>query len=70
MTLTIKIPFWRQYDTSTSTSTSDPRISLSLLIVSFFVIDLVLLLSWLIIIYPYVYSPLRHLPRPKVLYSD
>ncbi|KAL3446898.1 cytochrome P450 [Aspergillus insuetus] len=65
MTLTIKIQFWQQYDTSTSTSTSDPRISLSLLIVSFFVIDLVLLLSWLIIIYPYFYSPLRHLPRPK-----
>ncbi|KAL2847650.1 cytochrome P450 [Aspergillus pseudodeflectus] len=65
MTLTINIRFLRQYDTSTSASASDPRISLSILVVSFFLIDLVLLLSWLIIVYPYFYSPLRHLPRPK-----
>ncbi|KAL2819830.1 cytochrome P450 [Aspergillus granulosus] len=63
MTLTINIPFWRQHDAPSSTS--DPRISLSLLVASFFIIDLVLLLSWLIIIYPYFYSPFRQLPRPE-----
>ncbi|KAL3459282.1 cytochrome P450 [Aspergillus heterothallicus] len=62
MTLTINVPFLRQNETS---STSDPRISLSLLVASFFIIDLVLLLSWMTIIYPYFYSPFRHLPRPK-----
>ncbi|KAL2830618.1 cytochrome P450 [Aspergillus cavernicola] len=38
-----------------------PSISLTL---TFFTINL-LLLTWYIIIYPYFYSPLRHLPRPK-----
>ncbi|KAL2840673.1 cytochrome P450 [Aspergillus pseudoustus] len=64
MTLTLNISLWRQHDT-TSFSTSNPRTSLSLLVASFFIIDLVLFLSWLIIIYPYFYSPFRHLPRPK-----
>ncbi|KIA75999.1 Cytochrome P450 [Aspergillus ustus] len=64
MTLSLNISVWRQHET-TSFSPSNPRTSLSLLVASFFIIDFVLFLSWLLIIYPYFYSPFRHLPRPK-----
>ncbi|KAL4946417.1 hypothetical protein BDV06DRAFT_208712 [Aspergillus oleicola] len=49
----------------TENKISDPRVSVSLLVLGFFIFNLVLLLIYLTVIYPYFYSPFRHLPRPK-----
>ncbi|KAL4925988.1 cytochrome P450 [Aspergillus undulatus] len=45
--------------------TSSPLVSLSILVTSFLLFNLVFLITYLTIIYPYFYSPFRHLPRPK-----
>lgn len=62
MTITIDLLSWLQHDKDTS----DPRVSLALLAGAFFVLNFLFLLTYLTIIYPYFYSPFRHLPRPKV----
>ncbi|KAL4955457.1 cytochrome P450 [Aspergillus filifer] len=53
------------YITESSRRISDPSISLSLLVLWFFFINITFLVTYLTIIYPYFYSPFRHLPRPK-----
>lgn len=62
MTITTDLLSWLQHDKDTS----DPRVSLALLAAAFFVLNFLFLLTYLTIIYPYFYSPFRHLPRPKV----
>ncbi|KAL4921377.1 cytochrome P450 [Aspergillus aurantiobrunneus] len=54
--LTTNITFLQQHDT---------LVTLPILAAIFFILNLVLLLTYLSIIYPYFYSPFRHLPRPK-----
>ncbi|KAL4800775.1 cytochrome P450 [Aspergillus venezuelensis] len=44
---------------------SDPTVSLSVLVLGVLIFNFVVLISYLTIIYPYFYSPFRHLPRPK-----
>lgn len=63
MTITTDLLSWLQHDKDTA----DPRVSLALLAAAFFVLNFLFLLTYLTIIYPYFYSPFRHLPRPKVL---
>ena len=62
MTITTDLLSWLQHDKDTA----DPRVSLALLAAAFFVLNFLFLLTYLTIIYPYFYSPFRHLPRPKV----
>ncbi|KAL4966075.1 cytochrome P450 [Aspergillus stella-maris] len=49
----------------TESGVSDPTVSISILVLGFLIFNLVVLVTYLTIIYPYLYSPFRHLPRPK-----
>ncbi|KAL4882679.1 cytochrome P450 [Aspergillus karnatakaensis] len=42
-----------------------PLASLPGLVTTFFIVNVLVLITWQVIVYPYFYSPLRLLPRPK-----